>query len=394
MADTLLTPSEIAAESLRLLQNQMVAGGIVHRQFKKEFVKIGDTVTIRKPVKFVVSDGATRVDQDVIETSTSIVINKRKHVSWGFSTQDLTLKIEEYSERYIRPATLVLADQIDLDTLDLLQDAYWSVGTPGTTPNAFSILGDAATKLDNAAVPPGMRRTVFSPAANWVMADALKSLLNAGMNEDFVRRGSLGFIAGADMYRGQNVPRHLNGARGGTPLVNGAAQVGASLITDGWSNSVAGLVLRGDVFTIANVFAVNPVNKQNTGQLMQFTVTATGASNGSGQSTLAIEPAIVTSGPYQNVSAGPADNAALTFVGTAATTYPQNGMFHRDAFALVTVPLELPDGCSFKSRAEFNGLSIRVVKDYDIDTDEEVIRLDVLYGVKAIYPELAVRIWG
>jgi hypothetical protein len=394
MANTILTPSVIAAESLRLLKNQMVAGGIVHRQFKKEFVKIGDTVTIRKPVKFLVSDGATRSNQDVTETSTTVVINKRKHVSWKFSTQDLTLKIEEYSERYIRPATLVLADQVDLDTLDLLRDAYFSVGTPGTTPNAFSILGDAATKLDNAAVPPAMRRTVFSPAANWVMADALKTLLNAGMNEDFVRRGSLGNIAGSEIYRGQNVPKHTNGARGGTPLVNTGSQTGASLITDGWTAAAAPRVKRGDVFTIANVNAVNPVNKLPTGQLMQFVVTADGSSDGSGNLTLAISPAIVTSGPYQNVDAGPADNAALTFVGTASTIYPQNGMFHRDAFALVTVPLELPDSAGFKSRAEFDGLSIRVVKDYDIDADEEIIRLDILYGVKAIYPELAVRIWG
>jgi hypothetical protein len=169
---TLLTPSVIAKEGLRVLKNNLVAGQLVHREYKNEFVKVGASVTIRKPVKFVASDGATRVDQDVTETSTSITIDKRKHVSWHFSSQDLTLTIEEYSKRYIQPAIGVLADQMDLDTLLLVKDVYNQVGTPGTTPNAFSILGDAATKLDLEAAPKMDRATVLGPAANWAMAMA------------------------------------------------------------------------------------------------------------------------------------------------------------------------------------------------------------------------------
>lgn len=396
MPNTLITPSMIAKEGLRILRNNLVYGNLVHREYKNEFVKVGSTVTIRKPVKFVASDGATRVNQDVTETSTSITIDKRKHVSWSFSTSDLTLKIEEYSKRYIQPALSVLADAVDLSVGLLTKDLYNQVGTPGTTPNAFSILGDAATKLDLEACPTADRRTVLNPQANWVMADALKTLLNADMNKDFVRKGKLGTIAGSEIYMSQNTPAWAYGPRGGTPLINGAAQTGSSLITDGWTAAAAARVAVGDVFTIANVYAVNPVNQVTTGQLRQFVVASgsTTASDGSGNLTLTIAPAITTSGAYATVNAGPADGAALTFVGTASTTYPHSSMFHRDAFALVTVPLELPRGASFKARASHDGLSVRVINDYDIDTDDDIIRLDVMWGVKTLYPELGCRIVG
>jgi hypothetical protein len=206
----------------------------------------------------------------------------------------------------------------------------------------------------------------------------------------------LGNIAGADIYASQNVPTWTYGPRGGAPLVNGAGQTGTSLVTDGWTAAAATRVAVGDVFTIASVFAVNPVNKQSTGQLRQFVVASGSntASDGAGNLTLTISPPITTSGAYQTVTAGAADNAALTFVGTASTSYPHNGMFHRDAFALVTVPLELPRGATFKARASYDGVSVRVINDYDIDNDRDIIRLDVMYGTKTLYPELACRIVG
>lgn len=398
MANTILTPSVIAKESLRILRNSLVAGRKVHREFKKEFVKVGDTVTIRKPVKFEVSDGTTRVNQDVTEQSTSIVINKRKHISWNFVTQDLTLKIEEYSKRYIAPALNSLADQVDLDILALASDVYNAVGTAGTTPATFATLGDAAAKLTDEAVPHDQRCTMLNPDANWALADALKSLLNNDMNKDFVRKGMLGRIANSEVYEVQNISRITAGAdiSTGTPLVNGAGQTGSTLAVDGFTASTTDAVREGDVFTIAGVNAVNPVNKADTGKLRQFVVTAdadSGATTGP-IAAMAISPSITTSGPYQTVTAGPADNAALTFAGQEDTADPANLMFHHDAFALVTVPLELPKGASFKARATHDGLSVRVVNDYDIDSDQDIIRLDILYGVKTLYPELAVRIYG
>lgn len=397
MPNSLLTPTVIAREGLMQLENNLVMAGNVHRDYKNEFVKIGDTVTIRRPVKFTVTDGATRSNQDVTENSTTLVINKRKHVSWKFNSQDLTLTIEEYSKRYIAPAAIALANQVDVDLMSLYSSVFWSTGTPGTTPNAFSFLGDAATKLDDGAVPDdGMRKLVWNPKARWSMADAMKGIAAAKTEsiEGFIRRGFMGDLANFSIYGDQNVQRHTVGPLGGTPLVNGAAQIGASLVTDGWTAAAAPRLNAGDVFTIAGVFSVNPVSKQSTGVLQDFVVTAAVSSDAGGNATIPIAPSIVTSGAYQTVSNSPADNAALTVKGTAATAYPQNLAFHQNAFALVTVPLMLPDSVVFKARITHRNISIRIVKDYDIDADEEIIRMDILYGTRAIYPELANRIWG
>ena len=172
-------------------------------------------------------------------------------------------------------------------------------------------------------------------------------------------------------------------------------------MTDGWPNSVTGVLKAGDVFTIAGVFAMNPVpGEGSTGKiqmpyLQEFVVLADANSDGTGNATLSISPAIITSGPYQTVSAQPVDDAVITVkTGTAGAAYPQNLMFHKNAFALVMCPLELPDGVSFKARESYKGLSVRVVKQYDIDSDTDVIRLDVLFGWEAIYRELACRRTG
>lgn len=411
MANALITPSIIAKEALVQLENNLTMANNVHREYKKEFVKVGDTVSIRKPVKFYAADGATRVNQDVEEANTSITINKQKHVSWKFSSKDLTLTVEDYSERYIKPAMIALANVIDRNGHALYTNVWNHVGTPGTTPSNFAAMAAAAQRMDEMAVPTDMRKAMLNPAAAYAIAGTATTLYMNGVNQQAYRTGSIGEIAGLDTYRSQNVTVHTNGARGGTPLVNGGSQNvtyatakntnSQSLVTDGWSNSITGLLKAGDVFTIAGVYAMNPVpgegttGKQQMSYLQQFTVLADADSNGSGQATLTISPAIITSGPYQTVSAAPADNAAITVVsGTASTAYPQNLVMHKNAFALVMCPLELPDGVEFKARETHKGLSVRVVKQYDIANDDDIIRLDVLYGWKAIYPDLAVRLVG
>lgn len=410
MPNALITPSIIAKEALVQLENNLTMANNVHREYKKEFVKVGDTVSIRKPVKFYAADGATRVNQDVEEANTSITINKQKHVSWKFSSKDLTLTVEDYSERYIKPAMIALANVIDRNGHALYTNVWNHVGTPGTTPANFAAMAAAAQRMDEMAVPTDMRKALLNPAASYAIAGTATTLYMNGVNNQAYRTGSIGEIASLDTYRSQNVTNHTNGARGGTPQVNGAGQNttyalskstnSQSLVTDGWSNSVANLLTAGEVFTIAGVFAMNPVpgegttGKQQMSYLQQFTVLSAASSNGSGQATLTISPAIIIDGPYQTVSAAPADNAAITMVGTAATAYPQNIVMHKNALALVMCPLELPDGVEFKARETHKGLSVRVVKQYDISADDDIIRLDVLYGWKAIYPDLAVRLTG
>ncbi len=400
MANSILTPSIIAKEALMQLENTLIMGNNVHKEYKDEFVKVGSTVSIRKPVQFVATDGTTLTKQDVEEGNTSIVVDSRKHVGWSFVTQDLTLSIEDYSNRYIKPAMIALAQEVESSLTGLYADVFNYAGSAGTVPNTFAHLGLAGRVLDDNAVPDG-RKAIFNPEATWSLADGLKAVFVQGKAKTALEEARMGYYARFDTYMGQSIKVHTTGAHGGTPLVKGADQdvtyaaskaTGSqSFITDGWTNST--LVLKeGDIFTIAGVYSVNPKTKDSTGALKTFVVNADGTSDGSGNLTLNISPAIIESGAYQNVTAVPADDAAITVKGTAGVGYAQNLCYHPNAFALVTVPLEMPDGVAFKARETHNGLSVRVVKDYNITDDEEIIRLDILFGVKTIYPELACRL--
>lgn len=412
MPNTLITPSMIAKEALMQLENNLVFANRVHREYVKDFSGgQGSTVAIRRPVKFNTSNGAVLVKQDVEEKSTNIVVDQRKHVGWEFSTQDLTLSIEEYSERYIKPAAITLANTLDRSISTLYRSVFNLVGTPGTTPASFAAAAAAAQRLDEMAVLTENRTLAVNPAAAYAIAGNQLTLNSVGdVEKTAYENAKVGKIATMEMFSTQNVRTHTVGPLGGAPLINGANQnvtyanaVGATwsqtLITDGWSLAAAPRLNAGDVFTIAGVFAVNPV-PDDTGAkmvmpyLQQFTVLANASSDAAGNLTATISPPIIISGPQQTVSAAPADNAAITVVGTAATSYPMNMAFHRNAFALVTVPLEMPDGAAFKARENYKGLSMRVIKDYDITNDTEIIRLDMLFGTKAIYPDLACRLVG
>lgn len=405
MANSLLTPNIIAKEALLQLENNLVLGNLVHRDFRKEFVKVGDTVSIRRPVKFLAQDGATLVKQDVEEGSVDVVVDQRKHVGWEFSSGDLTLSIDDYSERYVQPAMMTLANEIDLSLAGLYRDVWNMVGTPGTTPGTFADIGAAGKRLDQVAVPRAGRSAVFDPEAAWSLADGLKSVYVQDKAKGAYEEARIGRYAAFDTYGDQNIRTHVAGSHGGTPLVAGGAQAVAyaaartnnsqALVTDGWIASVSGILKAGDVITVAGVYAVNPVSKDRLPFLQQFVIKADADSGATGGATLTVSPAIIVDGPYRTVSAAPADNAAITVVsGAAGAAHPQNLTFHKNAFALVTVPLDLPDGAGFAERISHRGLSVRVVKDYDINADTEIIRLDVLYGVKTIYPDLACRIAG
>lgn len=410
MANTTLTADIIAKEAVMMLDNNLVAAKQVYRGYENEFDKkingyeVGDTISIRKPTDFTVTDGATMTTQDVVEGKTTIQINKRKHVAFKFTSQDLTLKIGELADRVMKPAMIQLANQIDKDVLALYSSVPNWVGTPGQTVNAYTDFAKAPERLDELAVPPD-RAALMSPADHWGLLGSQTGLYIQDAAKGAYRNGSLGMIGGVDTFMSQNIPTHTVGVATGTPLVNGAAQVSTyatvkdtmtqTLNTDGWTNSTNGILKAGDVFTIANVYDVNPVTKATLPFLKQFTVTADADSGAStGPAALTIYPAIITSGAYQNVSAAPADNAAITVVGTGGTGYRQNLVFHKNAFALVMVPLIKPPGAVDVARQTYNGISVRVVPVYDGTNDESSYRLDVLYGVKAIDPRLATRLSG
>ena len=391
MSNTTLTPSIISKETLVMLENNLVAAGKVNRKFEDQFVKIGSTLTIRKPNRFKVVSGPGLQIQDVVEPSTSITISNQKHVDFQFSSQELTLVIEEFSERYLKPAASELASQLDYDVISNFNQLFNVVGTPGTIPANFAALGAVGQRMDEGAVPQDERTLILNPAAYWSLANGLIGLYVQSVSEPALK-GFLAKIANFSIYMDQNVQSQTVGAYAGTPTVSGAGQTGSSLLTAGWTASIANLLNVGDVFTVAGVYAVNPKSRQSTGALQQFVVTAAASSNGSGNATLSIYPPITTTGAYQTVSASPANGAAITVVGTASTSYAQNVAFVRDTFGLVTVPIELPDGVDFKARETYKGVSLRIIRAYDVNSDVTPCRVDMLYGTATYYPELGVRL--
>lgn len=404
-SNTLLTPQVIAKEALMQLTNNLGMAGHVHRAYKNEFVKVGQTITIRKPNKFRATKSHTRANTTIVEPSTSITMSTQAHVSWCFFSADLTTTIEDYSKRYINPATAALANQVDADLCGLYVDIPNYVGTPGVTPSTFAVLGDAQTVLDNEAAPQEGRVAIMNPAANWSLADGLKGTFAPNVAKDIITKGYLGTIANLSIYMDQNIVRHTTGVftTSATPLISGnVVTTAATFPLDGFSGT-SNTVTAGDIFTVGSVYGVNPMSGASTGVLKRWLCTAATTSSGGAMATLAISPTLVytSTSPYTNCirAVGSTnimvDNDVVTFIGTESTAYPQNLVFHPNAFALVTVPLEMPANVWGARETDPDaGISIRVVKQYDITEDVEVIRLDILYGVKTLYPELATRLWG
>lgn len=389
--NALLNPSIITKETLVILENNLVAAAKVNRQFENQFVKIGASLTVRKPNRFTVTNGPGLSIQNITEPSTSITVSNQQHVDFQFTSQDLTLTIEEFSERYLKPAAATLANSIDFGVLTNYNQVYNEVGTAGTVPASFASIAAVGQRMDEGAVPQDGRTLILNSAAYWAMANGMIGLFVRSVSEPALK-GYLANLGNFEIYLDQNIQGQTVGNFGGTPVVNGAGQTGSSLITNGWTASITGLLNVGDVFTIAGVFAVNPQNRQSTQSLQNFVVTATANSDSGGNSTIGISPAITISGAYQNVTNAPANLSTITVIGTKNTTYAQNLGFVKDAFGLVTVPLELPQGVDFAAREMYKNISMRIIRAYDINNDILPCRIDILWGTATFYPELAVRL--
>jgi hypothetical protein len=397
--NALLSPSIITKETLVILANNLVAAGKVNRKFENQFVKIGSSLTVRKPNRFTVTSGPGLQLQNITEPSTSITINNQSQVAFQFTSQDLTLIIEEFSERYCKPAAEEIANALDYGVLTNTINVANLVGTPGTTPATFLALGAVGQRMDENAVPQDGRVLILNPAAYWAMANGFIGVYVKSVAEGALK-GFLANIANFEIYMDQNIQSLTVGAYAGTGVVNGANQTGSSIVTNGWTASVTGLFAVGDVITLAGVYNINPKNRVSTGTLANFVITAAVNSDSSGNATLSISPAITPpvgglAVAYQNVSASPANLAAVVVkTGTASTSYPQNIAFVKDAFGLVTVPLEIPGGVDFAAREMYKGISLRIIRAYDINSDVMPCRLDLLWGTSTFYQELAVRLTG
>ena len=365
-------------------------------QFAVAGAKIGSVVNIRKPARYVGRTGRNMALENHTETSVPLTLDTQFGVDLEFSSADMLLSLDDFSARVLKPAVAVVANKIDSDIAAQYWNIYNTVGTPGATPNALLTYLLAGARLNDEAAPnDDMRSLVLTPLAQATIVDALKGLFQSSQQiKTQYERGQMGTAVGFEWYMDQNMATHVVGALGGTPAVFGAGQTGASLSTNGWTNAAAVRLKRGDVFTIAGVNAVNPQNRRNTGQLRQFVVTADSSSDASGNMTIPISPSITTSGAFQTVTVSPAGGALLTVLGAANTVSPQNLAFHRDAIVLGMADLPLPGGVDMAARVsdKQTGMSIRMIRGYAIQTDVFACRLDALYGISTVYPELAVRI--
>ena len=402
--NTLLTIDMITRESLMVLENNLTFTKHVNRNYDSKFAvsgaKIGDTLRIRKPARYTVRTGAVAQIQDHTEQYTTITLDKFKGIDLSFTSLEMTLKLDDFSDRILKPAISQLANQIDYDGLSLYTQVPGVVGTPGAVPSTAKVFLDAGAMLTNQMAPIDAQRfCVINPDTNAALVDNLKGLFQSStkISEQY-NSGNMGTGLGFNFSQTQNINTHTVGALGGAPLVDLANQTGSVLNTKGWTTAVAVRLKKGDTFTLAGVYAVNLQTRLSTGVLQRFTVTSDASSTSGGLAPVNIYPPIVATGPLQTVTASPADGTPLVVTGTASTGYPQNLAFHRDAFSLACADLELSPGLpsSAKSRVSDSrlGISIRLQAYYDGTNDVNAYRLDVLYGWACIRPELAVRITG
>lgn len=402
--NTLLTISMITKEAQRILHNSLGFTKGVNRQYDDRFArsgaKIGTSLNLRMPVQYYVSSGANLAAQNHTESNVALSVTTQKHVDVSFTSVEQTMSLDEYSDRILRPAVSRLATEVDKDGLAAANQVYNSVGTPGTTPVANSTINrfiEAGTKLNHFACPDDMRNMIVGPDAQQSALINSIALFNPPSQiSSQYRKGSMAGapVYGFDWAMDQNIESLTLGTRA-NGAVNGANQTGATITLDGIDANTT--LVKGDSFTIANVYAVNPENQQSTGQLMQFVVTTAANADANGDlANLAITPSIIVAGANVangTVNALPADGAAITYIGAASASAKINLAHHRDAFVLGTADLELPNSGQ-AHREVMDGISMRVWKDSLISTDSHPCRIDVLYGWKLVRPELACKIYG
>lgn len=400
MSNSILTIDMITRKALEILENNLVLTRNVNRQYDDSFAvegaKIGSTLRIRLPDRALVTDGAALQVQDDNEQYTTLSVASQKHIGVNFTSAELTMQLDDFAERVLKPRISQLASSIDADVANSYKAIYSSVGTPGTTPSTSLVLLQAQQKLNENAAVMSPRYATVNPAANAGLVEGMKGLFNPTdtisrqFKNGMMGMGVLGF---EEINMSQSIKQHTTGDWGTTITVTstvtteGATTLGISFTGSSKTWNV------GDVFTIAGVYAVNPQTRESTGSLQQFTVTA--ATSGSSTATLAVSPAIYTSAnALATVNSFPVATAVVTMLGSAASQYAQNLVYHKDAITFATADLLLPQGVDMASRQVHNGISMRVVRQYDINNDRLPCRIDVLYGYSAIRPAMACRIWG
>lgn len=410
MANTLLTIAQITREALMVLENELTFTKMVNRQYSDEFAKngakIGDTVNVRKPPRYI----GRRTAALSVESSTETYVPLKLTTQWGqdvsFTSVEKTLNIDDFRERFLKPAVATVANMIDLDGLAMYNQIYNVVGSGGTTPASMDIYLQAGELLDNCPAPKGNdRNVVMNARAQRVLVGADRAIFNpSGIISEQYRKGNMTDNSnGFNWSMDQNVAMSTTGtyaanvAGGAVTVTTSQATAGATtVVTGGWTS--ADQLNVGDTFTISGVFGINLQSRQTTGQLQNFVVTtAPAVASGGGAMTINFLPAVVFTGKDQTVSSSTnsiASGSVLKLTSGASNTLIANNLiFHKDAFTLGTADLIMPKSVieGERIRSKKLGMSIRMITFYDGINDREITRLDVLGGWATLRPEFAVR---
>lgn len=392
MANSLLTISMITQESLRVLTGSLKFVTNVSQRWDQEFAikgaKIGQTINIRKPARYIGRTGPVINIEAQTETYVPLTLDQQYGVDLSFTSQEQTMSLDMYSDRVIKPAMANIANRIDAYGLTYLSKVYNQVGSPGSAVTSLSTYLSAGVKLDqNLAPRDGTWNFLADPQTQATATGLGLNLFNPQpvISEQYMK-GQLAEALGFKWFMDQNMPVHTNGTFSGTIEVNGSGQTGSTLAIDG----LTGTLTAGTVFTIQGVNAVNPQTKAALNVPQQFVVLA----DRTGSGNMSISPAIVTSGAFQNVSAGPADNADLTIAGASAVSTQLSCAYHPDAFVFGCADLDVPGGTdrAFRATDPQTGLSVRIIRDYNVITDQWVTRFDILFGFNTLYEQLACRV--
>lgn len=400
MSNTLVTCSIVAKEALAILENMLAFSANVNRDWEDEFTgnmsrgyAPGQTINIKKPPRYTYRSGRVAVPQSTVETSIPLTLSQGG-CDLNFLGIERTLSLTKLSEK-LQAALATVANEIDRQGLVLAKNATPNViGTPGTYPTSQALALAAVTglnqRLDEMAAPRDRNRTlIMNPALNASMIQGFAGLFNnsATLDRQF-QRGVMVDSLGIAYAMDQNVVTHTNGTQNVTAgTVNGASQTGSTINVN--AGTITGTITKGSKITFANVYAVNPQSRESTGQLAQFTVTADVAA---GASSISISPALTPTGAFQNVTTSPANAAPITIFGTASGSFAANVAYHKDAFTLAMVPMYAPPsgkGVIDVATESYKGMNIKVTEFYDGINDNYLMRLDVLFGWAATYPELA-----
>ena len=370
MGNSLLTIDMITRKALEILENNLVITRNVNRQYDDSFAvegaKIGSTLRIRLPDRALVTDGAALQVQDDNEQFTTLTVASQKHIGVNFTSAELTMQLDDFADRVLKPRISQLASSIDADVASAYKSVYSSVGTPGTTPATSLVLLQGQQKLNEFAAMMPNRYATVNPAANAGLVEGMKGLFNPvdtisrQFKNGMMGEGVLGY---EEINMSQSIQQHTTGTRATTgATVNGNASEGATTITLASAGNALTFVV-GDVFTVADCYAVNPQTRQSTGSLQQFVVTEANTSTAGGAVTLKVSPALYSpSNALATVSTLTITGKAVTFLGAASTAYPQNLIYHKDAISFATADVLFTIVVDMASRQVHNGISMRVVR--------------------------------